>query len=184
MLKCAGELKEYQIFFYSLICVLWRGNHTDFVSSVGRACVFSDTAWLKVSLKREVIFIFYFLTKNLSPSVQSQTATSAPRCLVWAFALSLTLLWGFSQQLHASVSDSGSSLWVKGGGPRGADSWQKMWGGLEHVFERRWDVRLRKLLWSCLPRHWEYLHIVWKKIKTKLCKVTAFLFTAFVCTFF
>lgn len=22
------------------------------------------------------------------------------------------------------------------------DSWQKMWGALEHVFEGRWDVRL------------------------------------------
>lgn len=58
-----------------------------------------------------------------------------------------------------------------------------MWGTLEPVLERRGAVRLWEVLWSSLLRHGDYLHN-FKKTKTKLLKVMAFLLTASVHTFF
>lgn len=137
----------------------------------------------KGSLKSETVFFFFFLQRIFPPRVNKVRQPFSPKMSGLGFALSLTLL----VRLLWKAPCECFWLWllpvVWGRTPKRMDSWQKMWWALEHVFERRWDVKLWEVLWSSLLRHWDYLCIL-KKMKTKLLKVMAFLFTASVHTFF
>lgn len=44
---------------------------------------------------------------------QGQAAISLPRCLVWALPCHWQCWWDLCEQLHVSVSDCGSSLWLR-----------------------------------------------------------------------
>lgn len=55
-------------------------------------------------------------------------------------------------------------------------AWACVWGEM--------GCQALGVLWSTLPRHCDYLHILKKKIRTNFSKWWLFCFTALVCTFF
>lgn len=84
----------------------------------------------------------------------------SPRWRIWALPCHWLCWWDFWERIPCECF----CLWllpvVWGRSPRRADSWQKMWWALEHVFERRWDVRLWEGLWSI-----ETIYVFWKKLR-------------------
>lgn len=175
---CWGIKERLSFLFFCHQYVLWWGNPADFVSGVGKACVFSNMELLEESRKSEVC-----LQRIFPSGVPGSGSHYYPKMSDLGLCLVL-------DSAGENFLNNSMSVFLVVAPPCGsgegsqesrflAEDVMRAW---KHVFERRWDVRLWKVLWSHLPRHWDNWHILEGK-KTKLLKVTAFLFTASVCTF-
>lgn len=167
------EFKERFSFFASRY-VLWGGNQVVFVSGIGGACVFYSIRLLKGSLKSG-IFFFFFL-RIFPPSVRGSGSHSNPPpspAPLKMSGLDFVLSWTLLVRIFRTTPCAYFWPWLLpvgwGRSPRRVDSWQKMWWERACVWGEM-GCQALGVLWSSLPRHCDYLHILEKKIRPNFSK--------------
>lgn len=181
MLKCAGGA-EKKIFFFATRCLVGQGPSCLCIQYRVGLCLVQHKL-LRGSLKSA---FFFFLLRIFPPSVRGSGKPFPPPtprqdvmfglCLVMASAgenfqnnsmcvfLTLASPCGLGEESQESGFLAEDVV----------SAWACVWGEM--------GCQALGVLWSSLPRHCDYLHIL--KKKSKLLKGMAFLFTASVCTFF